>query len=227
MPKRKFTQAFREQRAMSKRPRTVVRTRPLTVPRDRSLVPPRIIKTLRAVYSGSFTSASPEQAQFCVNSANNPFLTHSANQPRGFDQWAGLYQRCMVHSFKVVVRAVNTDTTDSAFVSMLISPGASPPDTDSRRIIEFPRSAGHIALPSQQNQIRMQVSGKSVQVYGVDDMEIADFAQTTSSTTVPSKTIYCKLYCGVVDGSGTNGLKYMVMIEQAIEFLDPASPIIS
>lgn len=224
MPKRPYSAMASSSSAGSKRRRTTrAAVHTARVPRDRRLVPPKIMVPMRAVTNFNFTSASPQYMDIQVNHAAKPFLTYSTNQPRGFDQWGALYIRCIVHKYKVVVKAV-TDavSSDSFWLASAITAGAGADSGSGYRYTEFNQSAGHIVLAGGANAVRYQVSGATAKDYGVSEpLDISDFAGQTGTTDAPTKGIFCRTMCHAMDNSATCAVYAIMQIDLMVEFIEP------
>lgn len=225
MPKRPYSAiSSSKARAASKR-RRITRAAVYTerIPRDRRLVPPKIMVPMRATYRQAFTSASPQYCDIQVNHAANPFLTYSSNQPRGFDQWGTLYIRCIVHKYKVVVKAVTDAVSgDSFWLASAITAGSGADSGAGYRYTEFNQSAGHIVLAGGANAVRYQVSGSTAKDYGVPEpLDISDFAGETGATTAPSKGLFCRTMCHAMDNSATCAVYAIMQIDMMVEFIEP------
>lgn len=224
MPKRSFSAMSVESSARGTKRRRTVTTRTPRIPRDRRLVPGKIMVPMRATFRQAFTSASPQYFDMQVNNAAQPFLTYSSNQPRGFDQWGTLYIRCMVHKYKVVVKACSDAVSgDSFWLASAITAGAAAESGSGYKYTEYNQSAGHIVLAGGQNTVRYQVSGATAKDYGVPEpLDISDFSQETGGTPVaPTKGIFCRTMCHAMDNSATCAVYAIVQIDMVVEFFEP------
>lgn len=200
---------------------------PLVVPAPGAPLPARMRVKMRAQGQSYFTSASPQAKSWSLNNATAPLGSAASigvNQHRGWDQISTLYQRCQVIAFRVIIDAMNVSGTETMMIGFAVSAGTFTLDNDCRRLSELPFSRVVILPVLQATPKRLILAATVQDVYagGLAGRYLPEeFSTLTIGTSNPSRSIYMNLYGNVLDGSGTNGIRFSIIVEQIIDFYDP------
>lgn len=199
-----------------------------------SLAPATAVVKMKTSILKHFNTANLQSMTMNMNCANLPF-DGSGNQGRGYDQWCTLYQRVIVTSFKLIVRATclrntagGTAEQPDAIVGLLVA-GALPSDTEWGRISEFPNSTSRLLPARTQEVVRFSLSGSTKGIYGVSVLDVGDFSTEAqaSGTQLPTKIVQGAVYCDIMSTAGTCDTRAHVQIIQVCKFFDPRSPVAS
>lgn len=189
-------------------------------------LPSRMRVKMRVQGEHYFTSASPQKMTFAINHAREPLggaAGISTNQHRGWDQISLLYQRCIVLTARVIVEALNVDGLEACQVGLCFTAGAAIPDSGSRRIAEFPYSRVAV-LPVTMTRPAILISSCNILDMfggGLGRHIPQEFAATTTGSDNPDRSVFLNICANTFDSGGTNAVRYMIVVEQVIEFYDP------
>lgn len=199
----------------SKRARMARVSRP-----PRSLVGDRTMVTLKTSYAFTHSGAGLHASVFHPTVARNPFGTVSSNQPRGFDEYTAFYQRALVHSFKISVKAISLSSSVSALFALVLSPGSSNTDTSVFRMGENPNAGTRIALHNAHEVALLSRATGVAKIYGVSELDYSDFSASNTGTLNPDRMVYARLASEAFDGTSSESIRFLVTITQRVEFYD-------
>lgn len=168
-----------------------------------------------------------------LNNPNKPFLDTS-NQPRGYDQWAALYNRAMVVGYHLRVSAfcnrvaaAGSALVPDAFV-MQITANEISPDLDWLRMAELPDTMLRILPCNACDIATASASGSVARKFGLKELDEGDFSveiQTMVPSIAPIRKLRCMIASERFDSSLAAGSSYVcVTLIQRIRFFGAKDP---
>lgn len=219
MPKRKRTSKAKRSR---KRARIKSARRTTVKVTGRGPIAPRTLAKLKYSESFSTTGATIDQVMN-LNSLYDPDRTGTGHQPYGFDQYATWYNRYRVYKTKVILKAVNLNTTvDSAYKISVLASNTTSTITNPPLASEMPGSYTKIIQGGLNTTFKMtyklpKVNGQTSAQYKADDR----FQALTTAD--PSENIVLHIVTSTLDdGIPTSGsVKFFVTMVFYAELFDP------
>lgn len=201
---------------------------PLVVRAPGTPMPAKLRVRMRCQGEHWFTSASPQKMFFTANNALLPLggatVGISDNQHRGWDQVAVMYQRAQVIAVRVILTAINVGVIEAGQIGMCLTAGAQLADSGARRVAELPYSRVAILPVAQQVPTTLILAASVQQLYGGGlggNYLPEEFSTQTTGTSPPSRGIFLSIVGNTLDQSGTNSIRYAIVMEQVIELYDP------
>lgn len=164
-------------------------TKKLSIPTG---VPDRVITKFKYQDQIYLTSATTVQHVFRINSLYDPDSTGTGHQPRGYDQWAAMYEKYRVNACKVSVSIVNA-VNASQKVFMWADANQFPGALTFQDCAELPEGRATVIVPSSAASTsnygfkRYYSMKKLAGVSYQDDIYSAAFGAN------PSTQIYCSI----------------------------------
>lgn len=147
-PYRKFRPRRKSSRRKFKRRRYIPRT---LAPYSKMIK----VKAVDYVNHNTHTAGAIEMTPLQLNSIDDPFTTNGVGQPLGYDQWKALYKRAYVVGCDIVVRVVNSDSTEAMVVGctpMPVNMGTTTAN-NYEHYMEYPGSKQVIVSPDMDHAV--------------------------------------------------------------------------
>lgn len=207
-----------------KKPRTrrgIIRRR---IPR--AIAPASKLILAKAVHSFSLTS-STTAAAFVVNMMDitDPFVTSGTEQPLGYDQWKGLYNKAYVVGVKITLRLHNKGSTGVMF-------GISPfPESQSStgllthaHYMELPSTVSRLLSPDVDHGILVKKIGTRRHFHLTSLKDEDAFHVDLDAEVAPTRTAYIACWMSTIDGTTSNSGEGVCTAEYLIRLYDYIVP---
>lgn len=212
-----------------RRKRPMFRRRPRTnalMVRSRNIIPKRMFVKLpySTEHLGFVTSSTIYSHQFRVNSIFDPDYTYTGHQPKGHDQYEGLYRSYRVHG--VLVEAWSSTTSgsgtlagQSSFISIYPHKSTTVP-TSTVEVFESPDTKHRTFDATNPVYIKKYIScarvfGQRKSVYNTD----VDYQALFGAN--PTNVAYVTVQVCNVDQSTSTGFFLRVKLTYYVELNDP------
>lgn len=193
-----------------------------------SLAPAATVVSLSTSFSMYLNGPGMSLVQLNLNNPNGP-VESNYELPRGYDQWASMYKRAMVTSFRVTIKGVcghnqtqpNAERND--VIVLTISDDTIPTASDWVRLPELPLSR-YMVLPARSFGMRqMSTSGSIRRLYGVPRLDEGDFSVALSKDPIlrPIRKVRGGIFIQCFDTAEFHNTFFQCEIIQRIRFYDP------
>lgn len=171
-------------------------------------------------YTMTSTSGTVATQQFRQNGIFDPDVTYTGHQPRGFDEYATLYDRYVVYGVAVEVDVVGVTSGVPGVLSLRGSPNSTLPSSDIYEAVENPR-VKYIAISGSEGQNRGKLSTyfSTKALAGVKDLgQERDYRSVV--TTNPTEQNYINICWQALNGSSTTACNAIIKLTYYVKFFD-------
>lgn len=182
----------------------------------------------RLVYEEQFTlSGVLDIHKFAANGTYDPDLTIGGHQPRGFDQMMSLYDHNTVIGSKITITAINTSSTITGCLGLLVSDNNTT-FTSTSDVLEYRNAKiGHLSvLGSGQERITLMHKCNPSKFVSISKPLSEDTLKNSSSANATEDVIY-HLIAWNSQGATLGTIECTVRIEYDVIFTEPKQPLIS
>lgn len=188
-----------------------------SVARPIKMVAPKLVVELP--YCFTFTSTSTtvyKRAEFRLNSVFAP-VVGTGHQPRGFDQYAALYDKYVVHKAHVKIVASNADLSGSSTIAAIImSPGTTSPGIDDiQKADESKGSKFRLLQPGYNQPVVMKSTYDIAEYLGFEEAR-----EETRVTDNPTTPLYLTVLTDSAMPSNGHTVTFHIVIRYTTVFMD-------
>lgn len=185
-------------------------------------------KLIRAkcVRSFSLTTSTASSAQvISLFDITDPFVGSGAQQPLGYDQWKGLYNKAYVVGTKITVNMHNKGTTAIMFgITPMPESQGSTGLGPLHHYMELPGTVSRLLSPDVDHGICVKKISNARHVH-VSKLKDEDaFHVDLDNETGPTRQAYAMFWAGTVDETTSNSCEGVVTVEYLIKLYDPIVP---
>lgn len=186
------------------------------------------VKAVDYVNHNTHTSGALEMTPLQLNSIDDPFTTNGGGQPLGYDQWKALYRRAYVVACDIVVRVVNSDSSEAMVVGVTPMPVVmgTTVATSYEHYMEYPGTKQIIVSPDMDHAVLTNTCRlkKHLHVANFRDKESLFLNLETEAS--PTDLCYWHLWSQPVTQASdpANGTRMVVTLSYIVVLFDNVYP---